>query len=100
MESFMRSAVLMCWQLVVVGRLLTGTAWADEAPARNSGVSFDLKQLSQTPEVFPAEGLQVEGVKAFYYAGLPYRGKPTRVFAYYGVPQAVPGDGAKKFPAM
>jgi dienelactone hydrolase len=73
---------------------------ADEATPKSSGVSFDLKQLSSPPEVFPADDLQVEGVKAFYYAGLLYHGKPTRVFAYYGVPKVEAGDEGKKFPAM
>jgi dienelactone hydrolase len=36
-------------------------------------------------------------VKAIWFAGVPYKGKPTRVFAYYGAPA---GDGKQKFPAM
>ncbi len=35
------------------------------------------------------------GVKALFYEGAPYQGKPTRVFAYYGAPA-----GGGKFPAM
>ncbi len=97
----MRWAVCLCWQLLVIGYVFSSDVLgADDASSKASGVSFDLKQLSQIPEVFPADDLQVEGVKAFYYAGLPYHGKPTRVFAYYGVPKVEPGDEGKKFPAM
>lgn len=74
---------------------------ADETFNKSSVVHFDLEALSGAPEVFPAEDMQVEGVRAFYYAGPMYRGKPTRVFAYYGVPAAVDGldKGDQKFPA-
>ncbi len=27
-----------------------------------------------------------EGIHAIFYEGLPYQGKPTKVFAYYGLP--------------
>lgn len=37
------------------------------------------------------------GIKAVYYEGVPYKGKPTRVFAYYALPEA---DGGSKVPAM
>ena len=68
------------------------------------GVPFDLEKLGKAPEVFPADDLPVEGVKSFYFAGASFRGKPTRVFAYYGVPQAGPPGELKaapgKYPAM
>lgn len=57
-----------------------------------TGVQFDLNSLAKPPEVFPADDLTVEGVKTFYYAGPDYKGKPTRVFAYYGVPAKTAGD--------
>jgi len=44
----------------------------------------------------PAE-LGKPGVKAIFYEGAAYQGKPTRVFAYYGVPAA---EAGKKVPAM
>ena len=55
------------------------------------------------PEVLPADEIQAEGVKSFYYEGPAYKGRPTRIFAYYGVPaQAATSaiDGEQKFPAM
>lgn len=66
-----------------------------------TGVQFDLNSLAKPPEVFPADDLTVEGVKTFYYAGPDYKGKPTRVFAYYGVPAKTAGDDStEKLPAM
>ena len=72
------------------------------ATSENSGVQFDLEALSKTPEVFPADDKQIEGVKSLYYAGPTYKGKPTRIFAYYGVPAqtADANNGNQKFPAM
>lgn len=72
------------------------------AATEKSGVQFDLDALSKAPDVFPAEDLQVEGVKSFYYAGPTYRGKPTRIFAYYGVPSQAAGlnGDTAKLPAM
>ena len=35
------------------------------ATSENTGVQFDLEALSKTPEVFPADDKQIEGVKAF-----------------------------------
>ena len=68
-------------------------------PTVASGVSFDLKALAKPPAVFPAEDLQAEGVRSLFYEGVPYQGKPTRVFAYYGAPAGASGD-RKKLPAM
>jgi hypothetical protein len=36
-------------------------------------------------------------VKAIFYEGLPWKGRPTRVFAYYGMPKT---DSQAKVPAM
>ena len=56
----------------------------------------------QPPQTWPAEGYEAAeahypGVKALYYAGPAYQGKPTRVFAYYALPALKPG---KKVPGM
>jgi len=55
---------------------------------------WNLKRLSLTPSMYPANAFHEEGVEAIFYEGLPYRGKPTRVFAWLGVPEgsdSVPG---------
>ena len=53
--------------------------------------------LEAPPQTFEAPHQDEPGVKAIWFAGVPYKGKPTRVFAYYGAPT---GDGKQKFPAM
>ncbi len=62
-----------------------------------NGVSFEKESLARIPAVFPAEALPADGVKSLFFEGVPYQGKPTRVFAYYGVPA---GSEGKKLPAM
>jgi cephalosporin-C deacetylase-like acetyl esterase len=54
---------------------------------------WDLTKLFETPRVFETTTAE-PGVKALYYESVPWRGKPTRVFAYYGAP------AGKKLPAM
>lgn len=49
------------------------------------------------PNTYPAPGFESPGVKALFYDGLPWKGKPTRVFAWYGAPQT---EAGKKAPAM
>src|SRR5262245_8514623 len=68
--------------------------------AEPGGVKFDLDALSKTPAVFPADVAPAEGVKALFYEGAKHQGKPTRVFAYYGVPKSVDTEPGKKVPAM
>ncbi len=57
--------------------------------------SWDLEALSKAPKSVAAEGFEVAGLKAIYYDGLPWKGKPTQVFAWVGLPKA---EG--KVPAM
>jgi dienelactone hydrolase len=56
--------------------------------------AWDLKELGQAPAWTVLERPQVEGVKAITFAGRPFRGKPTRVFAWLGVPQMPAGEKA------
>ncbi|HVE40958.1 MAG TPA: acetylxylan esterase [Planctomycetota bacterium] len=57
--------------------------------------SWDLEALSKAPKTAAVEGFEVDGLKAIYYDGLPWKGKPTRVFAWVGIPKV---EG--KVPAM
>lgn len=68
--------------------------------AEGPPIRFDLETLSKAPQVFPADDLQVDGVKAFFYQGASYKGQPTRVFAYYGTPANNPDNPNGKRPAM
>ena len=53
-----------------------------------------MRALSQVPKVHDAQTTE-QGVRALYYESVPWKGKPTRVFAYYSAPA-----GAAKAPAM
>ncbi len=67
------------------------------APIALAENPWNLKQLSQPPKFYAAPGFQEPGVRAIFFDALPWRGKPTRVFAWYGLP-ANPSGG--KVPAM
>jgi len=58
---------------------------------------WDTAKLFRPPRAVPAEGFEAEGLRAVFYEGLPYRGKPTRVFAWLGIPSTRPGE---KVPGM
>jgi len=54
-------------------------------------------ELLKPPRMFSADqykAQQVAGVKALLFESVPYRGKPTKVFAYYSAPSGpVPASG-------
>lgn len=58
---------------------------------------WDLEQLWRPPQTWPAAGYDQEGVRAIFYEGLSFRGRPTRVFAYLGLPDTATGQ---KLPGM
>jgi cephalosporin-C deacetylase-like acetyl esterase len=61
---------------------------------------WDLKSLQQPPRIFLAPEYSPPtgpNVKALFFEGLTYAGKPSRVFAYLGVPETKPGE---KVPGM
>lgn len=78
----------------------TTVMWAGSGVAWGVEPLFSAAEMSRIPATFPAEEGQVEGLEAFYYEGVPYRGQPTRVFAYYGVPATRESDRNEKLPAM
>ncbi|AQQ70045.1 Acetyl esterase Axe7A precursor [Limihaloglobus sulfuriphilus] len=53
-----------------------------------TGLVWDVDNLKSQPvRTWPDTDWQVDGVKSLYYCGLDYKGRPTRVFAYLGVPK-------------
>lgn len=44
------------------------------------------------PAAFPAPGFAAADVQALFLESVPYRGRPTRVFAWMGLPHVVKGD--------
>lgn len=62
----------------------------------SAGEIWRMQELLKVPQVFEADQSplqQVDGVRSLLFESVPYRGKPTRVFAYYGVPQGKPPSG-------
>jgi dienelactone hydrolase len=60
-------------------------------------VPWDLDRLNQAPKWQALERPKADRIKSITYDGLPFRGKPTRVFAWLGLPEVKPGE---KIPAM
>jgi len=97
---------MMCQQLAAV---LIAVAVFQEAHAAPR--HWDTTALFEPPRTFPAPdyaqdlpehsnpelGFTGEGVRPLFYEGLPWQGKPTRVFAWYGAPELAEGQQA---PAM
>ena len=65
--------------------------------AERKAIPWDLKVLSAAPKVFDDPEHTTGNVKAIFYQGLPWKGHPTRVFAYYGLPKLRSNE---KAPAM
>lgn len=58
---------------------------------------WDIQSLSATSNTFDDLGRSTNDVRAIFYEGLPWKDKPTRVFAYYGLPKI---EAGKRIPAM
>ena len=65
--------------------------------AEGKAIPWDLKVLSAAPKVFDDPEHTRGDIKAIFYQGLPWKGHPTRVFAYYGLPKLRSNE---KAPAM
>lgn len=68
-----------------------------KAPSDPVGPMWDVAALEKAPKMYPAEPLRADGMKGLFFEGLPYQGKPTRVFAWLGMPATEPG---KKVPGI
>ncbi|ANY66018.1 hypothetical protein BBD42_05760 [Paenibacillus sp. BIHB 4019] len=54
---------------------------------------WNLNELYEIPAVYPASEQTGCEIRALFYQGVPYQGRETRIFAYYGVPSgASSGD--------
>ena len=60
-------------------------------------VTWDVARLSRPQATFPAPDFSAPEVRALFYESVPYRGRPTRVFAWLGLPEAKTGESC---PAM
>lgn len=67
------------------------------ANAGGMPVEWNMEALSKAPKTFVSEFPEKDGVKSIFFEGVPFRGKPTRVFAYIAVPDVKKGE---KVPGM
>ncbi len=69
---------------------------ASTAPAQLPA-SWPAELFTTPPRTFPAPAHRAPGVQALFFENVPYRGQPTRVFAWMGMPYLPPG---RTCPAM
>ncbi|MFZ4780032.1 MAG: dipeptidyl aminopeptidase, partial [Terrimicrobiaceae bacterium] len=53
---------------------------------------WDEPALWRAPKISESAPSGIDGVKALFYEGLPWNGRPTRVFTYLGLPEIRSGD--------
>ena len=71
----------------------TAAAESAEPEALKRVIPWDVSALSKTPKVHVAEERPARGMRAVFYEGADYKGKPTWVFAYYAAPKGAPPKG-------
>jgi dienelactone hydrolase len=78
-------AAAICIGVALLSLLLSPvTVWAR--------VPWNLRALSNPPNTYPAPEFHENAVRGLFFDGVPWKGKPTRVFAWYGVPTHVNSD--------
>ena len=68
-------------------------AWSAEADPAKRTTPWDISALFQIPKVHPTQECAVPGMRSFFYEGLEFKARPTRVFAYYAAPEGQPPAG-------
>lgn len=76
--------------LLLLGKAVAQSPASQETP-------WDLAKLTNAPTWSALERPKADRVRAISFAGLPFRGQPTRVFAWLGLPKVPAGE---KVPAM
>jgi dienelactone hydrolase len=61
------------------------TAW--EASGETAALLWDLETLGTAPATEPADSFGATDVNAIFFQGEPSGGKPSKVFAYYALPE-------------
>jgi dienelactone hydrolase len=77
--------------LVLFTSASQGAGGLDPQPMRAMPV------LLKAPQAYPAPEFRADNVEAIFYDGLPWKGKPTRVFGWLGIPKL---DGGRKAPGI
>jgi hypothetical protein len=115
MQIKIRKRFVILTTVVVAVFFATGCSSRDASPPflspdnvnpRNTNQIEAIKKLwkyiikNEIPQIFPANitlRKKPEGIKGVFFKGQPYKGKETRVFAWYGIPKIEKGN---KVPAM
>ncbi len=74
------------------GRTLIAADSAPTPPTDPTGPMWDVAALGQAPKTSPADPIRADGLKAIFFDGPLYQGKPTHVFAWLGLPKVEPGQ--------
>ena len=72
-------------------------AFDPSIPAPSPKIPWDIDALSAAPKWTFLKRPRAESARAISFGGLPFQGKPTRVFAWLGIPPVKEGE---KVPAM
>ena len=82
----MKSSTIMRDTRILLTALLLAPLAALQADEPREQI-LTLGKLTAPPALYSAEGFAGEaGVKAVFFEALPWKGKPTRVFAWLGIP--------------
>jgi dienelactone hydrolase len=91
--KIVRASVLLC--LWAMPALAAEPATGEKTTTTLGPVRWNLEALDKPPHFVDAP-VTAPGVRGIFYDGLPLAGKPTRVFAWLGLPE----NAAGKVPAM
>ena len=97
MKIFWQSAFRRSlWAAIV---LLGGLSYSGPVLGQNksAAIPWDMTTLTEAPQWTVLERPKADDLKAICFQGPAFHGKPTRVFAWLGVPKVKPGE---KVPAM
>lgn len=100
MKTFFTIFLLSCLNIhFVAGKTVPVI---DNKPVSEVNRLWDLASLSRVPEVEWLNGTPGDGVRPLLLRSVDYKGKPTRVFAYYSDPDLLAGrpHGKKKYPGV
>lgn len=84
---------MMLLVMVLLGGAVCHAQVKQPAAVAARTTPWDMKVLSKKPAVFPTQERPAKGMTAFFYEGAAYKGKPTKVFAYYAAPTGTPPAG-------
>src|SRR5262249_21184085 len=59
---------------------------ATAAGDQKESLLWDLSRLERAPAVESADSYGADNIHSVFYSGEPFKGKPTKVYAYYGFP--------------